>query len=150
MQLDLQKMAVASGVVMACTSAVMAACYICGEYTCSYPNGGTPCSAGTTTKICENPPRSVTYDAKGSATLSVSSRDARCWTVSYPNSTDWYQGPCGAGPPLGTWNLIGGCGLSEGTCCWTSKNFKSGSYSSAGFQIKDCVVNSPCQEPVPG
>lgn len=116
----------------------LAACYVCGEYTCDW-SGGT-CVAGSTATVCENAPRDALNGEPGQTNLTSTQRNALCWDFSSEDSEDWAQRPCSAGPPTpGIWYRLGACGLATGQCCWTKVDFKEdGTVSNAGFQIQDC------------
>lgn len=141
---------VTAAIVSCVVTAAMAACYVCDEMSCTYLDGG-PCSAPSTVKICESPPREAVGQERGFTQLTADSRIAGCWTIVTTLSSNWYQGPCSAGPPaVGTWYPLESCGLSGGQCCWTSVNYvANGIYSDAGYEIKDCGT-SLCPIPYPG
>lgn len=131
-------------------SVAAAACFVCGQLTCTYTSGG-PCSHPSEITVCENAPRDANPGESGYSELTQLTRPARCWSFLSSGSGYWYQGPCSAGPPSGTWYSLGSCGLSTGTCCWTSIKYQSFAWTPAGFQMKDCLTNEEyrCVRPWP-
>lgn len=131
---------VASSAVCTLATTTLAACYVCGEFTCFYPSGGDPCSKEATVKVCEDAPRDALEGESGRTNLTPTQRDALCWEFSSNDSEDWAQRPCSVGPPsTGVWYKLVSCGLASGQCCWTKVNFKvDGTQTNRGFQIQDC------------
>ena len=133
----LTQIILALGGISALTTVVMAACYVCGETTCTWT--GSACTANSSVTMCENAPRNANEGEKGKTNLTATERDALCWTFSSEDSEDWYQGPCNDPPTPGFWRPLNSCGLGSGQCCWTKVDYKQdGDESNAGYPIKDC------------
>lgn len=135
---------------LAVTSAA-AACYVCDVHSCELVSGDA-CSNNATIKICEEGAHDAQPGETGtSGQLQPGTRGNKCWEFINISSSDWYAGPCSAGPPGGIWYQLpssSSCGTDAGQCCWTKTNWTTGGYK-ATKQISDCEENVPCPVPAP-